>query len=72
MLVLLYVLAFLDRGNIGNAKVAGMGKELKLIGTHYDLAPTVFFFPYAIFEVPSNFVLRLNRPSIWITILMAG
>ena len=29
-----------------------------------------FFFPYAIFEVPSNVVLKLMRPSIWISILM--
>ena len=41
MLTLLYVLAFLDRGNIGNAKVAGMNKELKLTGTQYNLALTV-------------------------------
>ncbi|KAK5464893.1 hypothetical protein LTS15_001456 [Exophiala xenobiotica] len=54
MLTLLYVLAFLDRGNIGNAKVAGMNKELNLTGTQYNIALTVFFFPYAIFEVPSN------------------
>jgi hypothetical protein len=29
-----------------------------------------FFFPYAIFEVPSNVVLKLMKPSIWISILM--
>ncbi|KAK5001211.1 hypothetical protein LTR66_000089 [Elasticomyces elasticus] len=70
MLTLLYVLAFLDRGNIGNAKVAGMNKELKLTGAQYNLALTVFFFPYAIFEVPSNIVLKLMRPSTWICLLM--
>jgi hypothetical protein len=41
MLTLLYVLAFLDRGNIGNAKVAGMNKELNLTGTQYNIALTV-------------------------------
>lgn len=29
-----------------------------------------FFFPYAIFEIPSNIVLKLLTPSLWITILM--
>ncbi|EXJ82987.1 hypothetical protein A1O3_06804 [Capronia epimyces CBS 606.96] len=72
MLTLLYVLAFLDRGNIGNAKVAGMNKDLKLTGTQYNLALTVFFFPYAVFEVPSNIVLKLMRPSWWICILMVS
>ncbi|KAI0903394.1 retrograde regulation protein 2 [Ustulina deusta] len=70
MLTLLYVLAFLDRGNIGNAKVAGMNKDLGLTGAQYNIALTVFFFPYAIFEVPSNIVLKLLRPSVWIAILM--
>ncbi|TVY83547.1 putative transporter [Lachnellula suecica] len=70
MLTLLYVLSFLDRGNIGNAKVAGMNADLKLTGTQYNLALTVFFFPYAVFEIPSNIVLKLMRPSIWICILM--
>ncbi|KAH8162179.1 hypothetical protein CIB48_g6072 [Xylaria polymorpha] len=69
MLTLLYVLAFLDRGNIGNAKVAGMNEDLGLTGTQYNIALTVFFFPYAFFEVPSNVVLKLLRPSIWISIL---
>ena len=41
MLALLYVLAFLDRGNIGNAKVAGMNADLHLTGPQYNLALTV-------------------------------
>lgn len=31
---------------------------------------TVFFFPYAAFEVPSNIALKLLRPNIWLTILI--
>lgn len=67
-----YVLAFLDRGNIGNAKVAGMNVDLGLTGNQYNLALTVFFFPYALLEVPSNIVLKLMRPSRWICIMMIG
>ncbi|PSN72954.1 retrograde regulation protein 2 [Corynespora cassiicola Philippines] len=72
MLTLLYVLAFLDRGNIGNAKVAGMNEDLGLTSAQYNIALTVFFFPYAIFEVPSNIILKLLRPSIWICIMMCS
>ncbi|KAK3640317.1 hypothetical protein LTR56_011913 [Elasticomyces elasticus] len=50
VLALLYVLAFLDRSNIGNARVAGMNTELGLTSTQYNIALTVFFFPYAILE----------------------
>lgn len=33
---------------------------------------TVFFFPYALLEIPSNMVLKLMRPSIWIGIMMVS
>lgn len=41
VLTLLYVLSYLDRGNIGNARVAGMNKELKLSDKQYNMALTV-------------------------------
>lgn len=41
MLTALYLLAFLDRGNIGNAKVAGMNAELGLTGTQYNIVLSV-------------------------------
>ncbi|UPK97221.1 hypothetical protein LCI18_008156 [Fusarium solani-melongenae] len=50
--------------------VAGMNEDLGLTGSQYNIALTVFFFPYAVFEVPSNIVLKLMRPSYWITILV--
>ena len=36
MLALLYLLAFLDRGNIGNARIEGLDKDLKLTGAQYN------------------------------------
>jgi len=60
----------MDRSNIGNAKVAGMNADLGLTGAQYNMALTVFFFTYSLFEVPSNIVLKLMRPSIWIMILV--
>ncbi|RAO66004.1 uncharacterized protein BHQ10_002016 [Talaromyces amestolkiae] len=38
MLALLYLLAFLDRGNIGNAKIEGMLTDLHMTGQQYSLA----------------------------------
>lgn len=54
MLALLYLLSFLDRGNIGNAKIEGLSETLKLTGPQYNWCLTVFFFTYCAFEVPSN------------------
>lgn len=41
VLGLLYLLSYLDRGNIGNAKVAGMNVDLGLTGKQYNLVLTV-------------------------------
>lgn len=43
MLALLYLLSFLDRGNIGNANIQGMSKTLRLSanGSQYNIALTV-------------------------------
>lgn len=54
MLALLYLLSFLDRGNIGNAKIEGLSETLDLTGPQYNWCLTVFFFTYCAFEVPSN------------------
>ncbi|KAL1954411.1 hypothetical protein VTO42DRAFT_1181 [Malbranchea cinnamomea] len=70
MLSVLYLLSFIDRGNIANAKIAGMEDDLQLTGPQYNLALTLFFIPYGLFEVPSNIVLKLLRPSAWIAIMM--
>jgi MFS family permease len=47
-----------------------MEEDLDLVGQRYNIALTVFFVPYAFFEIPSNIVLKLIRPSIWISILV--
>jgi len=41
VLTFLYLVSFLDRGNIGNARVAGMNTDLKLSGGQFNLALTV-------------------------------
>lgn len=47
-----------------------MNKDLGLTGTQYNIGLTMFFIPYAVFEVPSNMVLKFLRPSIWIPVIM--
>ncbi|KAH9169899.1 MFS general substrate transporter [Lactarius sanguifluus] len=69
-LSLLYLLSFLDRTSIGNAKLYGLEKTLHLTDKQYLFALTIFFFPYALFEVPSNIFLKRLRPSLWLSGLM--
>jgi len=47
MLALLYLLSFLDRGNIGNAKIEGLQETLNMTGAQYNWCLTAFFFTYA-------------------------
>ncbi|KAH7231472.1 hypothetical protein FSOLCH5_015210 [Fusarium solani] len=72
MLALLYLLSFLDRGNIGNAKIEGLQEDLNMTGDQYNWCLTVFFFTYAAFEVPSNLLLKKLRPSVWLPAIMVA
>lgn len=46
MLALLYLLSFLDRGNIGNAKIEGLQETLGMSNAQYNWCLTAFFFTY--------------------------
>jgi ACS family tartrate transporter-like MFS transporter len=64
-----YVLAYLDRVNIGFAQL-GMGTELGIKAAAYGLAAAIFFIAYFIFEVPSNLLMRRFGARIWIARIM--
>ncbi|KAJ4397346.1 hypothetical protein N0V93_001571 [Gnomoniopsis smithogilvyi] len=72
VLALLYLLSFLDRGNIGNAKIEGLQEDLGLRSYEYNWCLTAFFFTYAAFEVPSNLLLKKLRPSRWLPAIMVA
>ncbi|KAG6831946.1 hypothetical protein H0H92_006547 [Tricholoma furcatifolium] len=50
----LYLLSFLDRSNVGNAKLDGLATDLELSGADYNTALALYFVAYVVFEVPSN------------------
>jgi len=55
---------------VGNARVAGLDVSLGLSDAQYNMCLTIFFFPYALFEVPSNIVLKKLKPRVWLTIIV--
>jgi sugar phosphate permease len=72
-LALLYLLSFLDRTNIGNAKLANLEVDLKMTGKwDYNIAVSVFFPFYVAAEIPSNLAMKRFRPSIWIPSIMVA
>lgn len=66
-LALLYLVAFLDRINIANAKVFYLSDDLKLTGVQYNTALTIFFVPYVVFELASNILLKRFSPRVWLS-----
>ena len=69
-LSLLYLCSFLDRTNIGNAKLDGLQEDLHMSDGQYNAALTIFFVSYSVFEPITNILLRWTRPSIFIPTIM--
>jgi len=59
---MLFLVSFVDRGNIGNAKIAGMVKTLHLTGNRYNIAFQVFVVAYVACAVPANIVFKRLGP----------
>ncbi|PWY86932.1 putative MFS transporter [Aspergillus heteromorphus CBS 117.55] len=70
-LSLLYLVSFLDRTNVGNAKLAGLQEDLHMTDSQYNAALTIFFVSYSVFEPLTNVLLKRMRPSVFIPIIMA-
>ena len=49
--ILIYLFSYIDRMNMGNAKILGIIEDNDLTGTRYNIALTVFYVGYIIFEM---------------------
>ncbi len=68
-LLLMYVVSFLDRANIGFAKQALQASAGISAGV-YALGAGLFFLSYALFEVPSNLILHRVGARVWMARIM--
>ncbi|KAK5173423.1 uncharacterized protein LTR77_002104 [Saxophila tyrrhenica] len=66
----LYLVSFLDRTNIGNAKIDGLIKDLNMTSGEYNACLSLFFVSYAGFEPLTNILLKRLRPSVFIPLIM--
>ena len=60
-LAFMYLCNALDKGNLGNAKTAGLEKTLKMKGDQYNLVLSIFFIPYALLDVSIDLTVQLAR-----------
>ncbi|KAK2752473.1 hypothetical protein FQN54_008135 [Arachnomyces sp. PD_36] len=68
-LTLLYLLSFLDRSNVGNARLEGLIDDVNMTGNQYLTGLTVYFIGYVLFEVPCNIILKRTSPRMWLPTL---
>jgi MFS family permease len=69
-LSLLYLLSFLDRTNIGNARVAKIEVTLHMKPRDYLNALTIFFISYAGFEPLTNIAIKRFSPRVFFTAII--
>lgn len=70
-IIVLYVVAFLDRVNTGYAALT-MNKALGITADAFGLVAGIFFIGYFIFEVPSNMILHKIGARIWIARILVS
>ncbi|HEJ1947866.1 TPA: MFS transporter [Pseudomonas aeruginosa] len=68
-LVLMYVLAFIDRANVGYAR-AFLQADTGLGDAAFAFGASIFFIGYACFEVPSNLMLHRLGARVWLCRIM--
>src|SRR5450830_436102 len=69
LLFLCYVASYLDRVNVGFAKLQ-MLQDLQFSETMYGLGAGIFFIGYFLFEVPSNIIMHRVGARVWIARIM--
>ncbi|KAJ5609937.1 hypothetical protein N7510_006656 [Penicillium lagena] len=68
----IFLVAYLDRSNLGNAAVAGMPEDIGLVGNQLGNAVSLFYATYVFFEIPFSMLLRKLRPNRLISALIIG
>jgi sugar phosphate permease len=70
MLGLIYLLNFLDRSNLAQARLGGLEDDLNMKGTDFNLATSIFFVGYLIMQLPSNLLITRVRPSLYLGLVV--
>ncbi|KAL4954215.1 major facilitator superfamily domain-containing protein [Aspergillus filifer] len=70
LLVVMYLLNFLDRNNLSQARLGTLEEDLGMQGTDFNLATSILFVGYLLMQLPSNLLLTRVRPSWFLGIAM--
>ncbi|KAJ9626232.1 hypothetical protein H2203_003864 [Taxawa tesnikishii (nom. ined.)] len=74
LLVIMYIMNYLDRNNIASARLAGevgMQEELGMTSTQFSTCVSILFVGYIIMQVPSNLILsKFGKPALYLPTVM--
>jgi hypothetical protein len=68
----MYIMNYIDRNALPQARIQGLEKEIGLVGVQYNVVLSLTFIGYILMQVPSNMVLSLMRPSIYLSAVMVA
>lgn len=72
ILVLIYILNYIDRNNAAAARLRGFEDDLHLEGQQFNTILSILYIGYTLMQVPSNMYLnKIGRPSIYLPTCMA-
>ncbi|KAK5124451.1 hypothetical protein LTR85_001668 [Meristemomyces frigidus] len=64
LVILVYLMNYIDRNNYAAAKLQGLEEDLGLVGSQYQVGLSILFVGYVLMQVPSNLLLNFSgRPS---------
>ncbi|KAJ5623155.1 hypothetical protein N7490_011760 [Penicillium lividum] len=67
LVILVYLMNYIDRNNYAAAKLQGLTEDLHLDGQQYQTGLSILFVAYILMQVPSNLLLNyMGRPSIYL------
>ncbi|KAJ3986919.1 major facilitator superfamily domain-containing protein [Lentinula detonsa] len=72
ILVLIYVLNYIDRNNVAAARLRGFEEDLHLTGSQFATVLSILYVGYIILQIPSNMTLNyIGKPSLYLPGCMA-
>ncbi|KAH6857384.1 pantothenate transporter liz1 [Alternaria rosae] len=71
MIILMYIMNYLDRNNIAAVRLAGLQDELELTSVQYQTTVSILFVGYILMQIPSNlFLNKTGKPAIYLPTCM--
>ncbi|KAJ3540525.1 hypothetical protein NM208_g5031 [Fusarium decemcellulare] len=72
ILIVMYIMNYIDRNAVPHARVQGLEDDLGLKGVQYNIVLSITFIGYILMQVPSNMVLSSVRPSWYLASCMVA